>query len=452
MRKTIGSVSIALVAPRRRFAAALALGLVCAACSSSGSSDEPKNAMPGSGGSGAGTGGALGSGNAGNAGSGGSAVGSGGTGSGGGGTGSGGVMGKPAMHGATSAADALLTGTCAQSTVQSALLPANILFVIDRTGTMACNPPPITASDECEMTPTRVDMSSPSKWEITSDALIEAMKTLPPTASVGISYFSKDEGCGVNSMPTVPVALNKASQQAAMEASLKSVTPGGGTPLVGATILAYKHLHALALEGSITGNEFVVLITDGEQSEQCSYEPRCTDAQSCYDLLVDQEVPKAAAPGVGIRTFVIGAPGSEGARTVLSKIAQNGGTGAPGCDVDKGDCHFDMTKGKDFGAGLSDALSAIVGQTIDCELPVPANADGGMLDPERLNVVYSPSNAPAEVVPQDMRSACDAGADGWQYSEDMTKIRLCGPTCQRVREDQGGRVDVVIGCPSQGPD
>ena len=62
-----------------------------------------------------------------------------------------------------------------------------------------------------------------------------------------------------------------------------------------------------------------MLITDGEQSEQCSYTPRCADAQSCYDLLVDQEVPKAACPGVGIRTFVIGAPGSEPARSVLSK-------------------------------------------------------------------------------------------------------------------------------------
>ena len=199
--------------------------------------------------------------------------------------------------------------------------------------------------------PTRADANMPSKWEITSDALIEAMKTLPPTASVGISYFSNDEGCGVNSMPSVPLALNKAAQQAAMEASLNNVTPGGGTPLVGATILAYKHLHELALAGSITGNEFVVLITDGEQSEQCSYAPRCTDAQSCYDLLVDTRGAEGRGPGVGIRTFVIGAPGSEAARTVLSQIAKNGGTGAPGCDPAQGNCHFDMTKGKDFGAG-----------------------------------------------------------------------------------------------------
>src|ERR1043165_3608366 len=44
-------------------------------------------------------------------------------------------------------ANAILRGSCATSSVRSALLPANILFVVDRTGTMACNPPPTTASD-----------------------------------------------------------------------------------------------------------------------------------------------------------------------------------------------------------------------------------------------------------------------------------------------------------------
>jgi hypothetical protein len=364
-------------------------------------------------------------------------------------TGAGGSKPSPTTGGN---AAAILRGSCATSTVQSALLPANILFVVDRTGTMACNPPPTTASADCEETPERADANMPSKWEITSDALITAMKTLPPTATVGIAYFSNDESCGVNSQPSVPLAINNAAQQSAMEASLKNVTPGGGTPLVGATILAYKHLHELALAGKITGNEFVVLITDGEESEQCSYAPRCADAQSCYRLLVDTEVPKAAGAGVGIRTFVIGAPGSEPARTVLSQIAKNGGTGAPDCDPQEGNCHFDMTKGDDFGASLGKALTDIVGQTVQCELDVPAPADGMEFEPDRVNVVYTPSSGDAEIIPQDTRAACDAGADGWQYNADQTKIRLCGARCDRVRTDQGGRVDVVLGCPVQGPD
>jgi hypothetical protein len=349
-------------------------------------------------------------------------------------------------------ATALLRGSCASSTVQSALLPANILFVIDRTGTMSCNPPPTTASADCEKTPVRADASKPSKWEITEGALLTAMKSLPPTASVGISYFSNDDACGVNSQPSLPLAINTPAQQSAMQASLHGVTPGGGTPLVGATILAYKHLHQLALAGSLTGNEFVVLLTDGEESEQCSYAPLCKDAQSCYDLLVNQEVPKAAAAGVGIRTFVIGAPGSEPARSVLSQIAKNGGTGAPGCDPQKGNCHFDMTMGNDFGAALAMALTQIVGQTIQCELDVPPPQAGMAFDPARVNVVYTPSGQPAQVIPQDTRVACDQSGGGWQYNDDKTKIRLCGADCDRVRNDQGGRVDVVIGCPVQGPD
>jgi hypothetical protein len=237
-----------------------------------------------------------------------------------------------------------------------------------------------------------------------------------------------------------------------MEASLRNVTPGGGTPLVGATILAYKHLHELALAGSITGNEFVVLITDGEQSEQCSNPPRCSDARSCYALLLDSEVERAVAPGVGIRTFVIGAPGSEPARTVLSTIASRGGTGTPGCDPTRGDCHFDMTTESDFGQALARALSEIIGQANTCELDIARPTDGSAVDLERVNVVRTPSGQAPVLVPRNGRAPCDAGADGWQYTEDFSKIRLCGPACDAVKADVGGRVHVVLGCPAQGPD
>jgi hypothetical protein len=76
-----------------------------------------------------------------------------------------------------------------------------------------------------------------------------------------------------------------------------------------------------------------------------------------------------------------------------------------------------------------------------------------VLDLERVNVVYSPGDgSDAKLIVQDTRNACDAGADGWQYSDDQTKIRLCGSICETVRTDAGSRVDVVIGCPVQGPE
>src|SRR5262249_22104096 len=140
-----------------------------------------------------------------------------------------------------------------------------------------------------------------------------------------------------------------------------------------------------ALAGSIHGNKFVVLITDGAQSQMCSNPPECADAASCTELLVEREVPRAVADGVGIRTFAIGVPGSEAARTALSRIAKNGGTAIDGCDAQKGNCHFDMTMVPDLGQSLAKALSQIAGQAVSCEFDVP-RPEKGALDLGLLNV------------------------------------------------------------------
>jgi hypothetical protein len=164
--------------------------------------------------------------------------------------------------------------------------------------------------------------------------------------------------------------------------------------------------------------------------------------------LVDEQVGKAAGADVGIRTFVVGVPGSEPSRTVLSQIALKGQTAANGCDPELGDCHFDMTTVTDLATALSEALAKIAGQAIACELPVPQPASG-MLDTEAVNVVYTPGTgaANATIVARDTAMPCDAGANGWQYTEDNAKIRLCGAICDTVRSDVGARVDVVLGCP-----
>jgi Mg-chelatase subunit ChlD len=345
-------------------------------------------------------------------------------------------------------AEDILRSGCKKSTVESNLLPANILFVLDRSGSMLCNPPPTTLSSVCEQQPTRDNANSPSKWEITTQALIKAVRALPGSATIGLSYFANDDECGVNSLPSVPLLANSSAQQQAIETSIRSVSPGGGTPIVGATILAYAHMHASALAGKIYGNEFVVLITDGAQSEQCSFAPRCSSATSCTDVLINEEVAKAAGRGVGIRTFVVGVPGSEPARTVLSQIAKLGGSGPANCDPQQGNCHFDMTKVTDLSAALNSALAEIAGQAVSCELNVP-KPDQGELDPTLVNVVYTPSGGrESVVVRQDLRTACNAGANGWQYADANSKIRLCGDICNAVRSDTGAKVDVVLGCPS----
>ncbi len=347
--------------------------------------------------------------------------------------------------------NAIFESGCATATAKAELPAVNLLFVLDRSASMLCNPPPTTASAACEATPTRADLVLPSKWEITKGALKSAIRALPPQTVVGISYFSNDDACGVHARPRIALATLAPSQVAAVEASLNNIEPSGATPLVGATILAYRHLHEAALSGRIRGERFVVLLTDGEQSEACSDPERCDSAQSCTDLLVNEEVGKASGPGVEIRTFAIGVPGSEPARGVLSRIAERGGTAAPGCDADAGTCHFDMSEETDLASGLASALAQIVGLALRCELPLPVGADA--VDPDRVNVVYSSSlGVQPRVIPRDDQSACDQGANGWQYSESAGSIQLCGAACEDARHDPAGRMDVVLGCPVQGPD
>jgi hypothetical protein len=151
---------------------------------------------------------------------------------------------------------------------------------------------------------------------------------------------------------------------------------------------------------------------------------------------------------------VIGAPGSEQARGLLSQIAFEGGTASStkcdhsGAQADEGDCHFDMTTSQDFAKDLNAALRQISRtKVLACEFDVPTNPDGGGVDLNRVNVTFQPGDGDAEVIAfDDQATSCDA-ADGWQYSADRTKIVLCGDVCDRVQADAEGEVRISLGCP-----
>jgi hypothetical protein len=340
------------------------------------------------------------------------------------------------------------------------------LFVLDRSGSMTCNPPPLQDSASCEANAVPIDGTQPSKWQITVSALEQVFDDLVAknsTANVGLSFFSNDNTCGVQSTPSVPLAAVTPAQVAALKTVLDNTVPSGGTPLVGATTLAYAYLHqeAGATPGCVEpcgapGNRYVVLITDGTDS--CPMPARaedaaeCNAAGSCTDFLVKKEA--LLAEQANIRTFVIGAPGSEPARGYLSELAFVGGTARdPSCTHDpatsSGDCHFDMTTSNDFAAGLAGALSSVSGAALGCEFAVPSTSVA--VTPGSVNVQYRSDTGEAQCFPYDP-APCSNGANGWQFakrgdgSDDLSRVVICGSACDQVRNDSMARVDVILGC------
>jgi hypothetical protein len=251
----------------------------------------------------------------------------------------------------------------------------SVLFVIDRSGSMNCNLPPTTASADCEAMspPAKVDATKPSKWDVISQTLSQSLAELGSFDSsvrvrAGLAFFSIDGICSVASTPAVPVDVTTQAHLDLMSQALAKQTPNGGTPLVGATVLAYKHLYQTL---GVTGNAHVILITDGKDSCADYYGAQPSiGAGDQVARLIGNEAPSAL--NVGIKTWIIGAPGSEIARSTLSNLAIAGGTRrsddcTPGSATDStvGDCHYDMTTG-DFQATLTTALQHIL-KVVTCQ-------------------------------------------------------------------------------------
>jgi len=363
--------------------------------------------------------------------------------------------------------------TCEAKSYVSKKLRTSILFVVDRSGSMSCNTPDDGQSSEnCEAQSTKMFPEKPSKWDITIQALKESFTALEGSnASVGLMFFSNDTVCGVHSDLTqggVPLDVIGSSQNALLFNALDNQSPAGGTPLVGATILAYAHLHQEAGGDcadppcGAKGNRFVVLITDGADScpDPLFDGVPCGPHGSgvlCTQYLLETEVPKAA--GVNIRTFVIGAPGSEPARGLLSDLAFRGGTAknSGSCNHsdpngETGDCHFDMTNTQNFSEDLKFALGDISGAALGCEFAVPEVPDI-QIEPDEVNVQYTLSGEVPICIPNDITAGCDDGAQGWQFaknadgSDNLSKVVVCGDYCATIESNSDIRVDVILGCP-----
>ncbi|HLV20749.1 MAG TPA: hypothetical protein VKZ49_07700 [Polyangiaceae bacterium] len=365
--------------------------------------------------------------------------------------GTGGALVTQDAGGPTGSADAglddLRDAACAGWRAEPEGLPAILQLVVDVSGSM---------DDEAP------GASGQSKWEVTRDALAEAIDAMPEALALGILYYPNRDTDETNQDPQAVdqcVATDEllpidtlgppdSAHRQAVGASLSAAQPDGLTPTHDA--------YAYALENGLLasdrpGQRFMLLITDGAPTlaEQCVRTGRRGSAVS-PDPIVDAI---AAAAAQGVQTFVIGSPGSEvgdddeDMRPWLSRAALAGGTARPGCAEEGPNfCHFDMTQEADFAVSLAAVLSQISGSIISCEYQLPAPDNGQTLDLQRINAVLTPVGGQPEFIGQALSADC---TEGWIVEGDT--LRLCPQTCDRVQADGTASFELIFGCEPVAP-
>lgn len=170
----------------------------------------------------------------------------------------------------------------------------------------------------------------------------------------------------------------------------------------------------------------IVLITDGEP-QGCD-----TNIRNIAAIAADAYMTN------GVATYVIGLSGSN--EQTLDQIASAGGT----------ERAYTVSDGDTATTDLLQALLAIRGMAISCELDVPkADSSGMAIDPKLINVNYTTgdSDMPTEfgLVP----GAADCGTSlGWYYDDpsNPSKILLCPSACDTVTKDTNAKIQILAGC------
>src|SRR5690606_3174573 len=205
----------------------------------------------------------------------------------------------------------------------------------------------------------------------------------------------------------------------------------------------YALHNGLLTDNVTTPHKFMLLITDGMPT----FSIDCTQAEDEQggvdpEPIVD-EVTFAASQGV--RTFLIGSPGSEGNREWMSRAAVIGGSAPAGCSVDGpvGEyCHMDMTTADDFTQALRDGLARIAGVISTCSYELPHAPNGQSLSEDEVAVLMKKPDGTNVLLFRDEDPDC---RDGWRYNE-SDQIELCSETCDEVQLDNQTTVELVLGC------
>jgi len=329
---------------------------------------------------------------------------------------------------------------CGMTPFESDAVPVNLMVVVDASGSMA----DATVAD-----------ANTTRWEALSTAVDAALGDVQGDIAMGLQlYPTAGTSCDVADDTNIDVPVTEGTvSHPLIVGAMSARGPEGGTPTSAALARARRYF----TEGggmNLSGDRVVLLATDGgpncNDSITCGVDScipnlakaeRCNadlgEVANCCDETIDPRLALScldddrtiaeveALAAAGIRTLVIGIPGSEIFRDVLEAMAVAGG-GADG--------YFEVDASQDVSALTALLRGITVGLITSCKLQL----DGTPPDLDNINVEID-----GETIGQ-------AGDDGWELDRDADPLTITikGATCAALEQDGAKTVDIIYGCPT----
>jgi hypothetical protein len=355
-------------------------------------------------------------------------------------------------------------GLCGNTFLQATSDPPNVYFVIDRSGSMQ------------EIVDGRM------KWDAVASALVALVRRLGSQVNVGAAVFpgpqtNPDQGCstGAEVFPTRPgdplengVCTVDGEVTRAFSRSIS--LPSGGVPL-GGTPTAATLRRLIPTLAALPGRTVVILATDG--GPNCNENAACDEgkcipnierAPGC-DPGVNCCSPALGGPGSclddlatvgaiadlarrGIKTYVLGIPGTAPYATLLEELARTGGTTRP---AGSSAGYYDVEHLTEL-----DGILASIGSTVllSCHIHLdtaPREMSLVNVYLDRQLVPYGAPHGwiwtnPGDAGAHDARTADGAsGADGGEMPDAITDDGNDGEAPDGINDDAGTDDDASAG-------
>jgi hypothetical protein len=292
------------------------------------------------------------------------------------------------------------------------------------------------------------------------ELLPQALASLPSGWALGLSFYCRNEsGNCYQGQQAVPVAPNDANQQTLLANAIQARNTCSYAPTQAAWTFGIDTI--LSTPSTELVDRYVVLLTDGVPTvnrDGCtlgSGNPSISQAE--YDQFIS--TVSAQTTATGVRTFVVGVPGSDDPQGApydpmyeLSLLAEAGGTAPSGCTSVSGTpngntvnprgtyCHHELTQYTAWGDALGSMASLVWG----CDYFVPAAPPGQVIDPNQVYPIYGDGQGNSYLILPNQDANCDRG---WQFTDATnTYIHICPITCQLIQSNRSASMELAFGC------